>query len=66
MKFLDTHFDEYIQSSNSISLHPSFKKTIGYLPNHIADLNNIILYGPSGVGKYTQMLQIIKNIVPVN
>jgi hypothetical protein len=64
MKFLDTHFDEYIQSSNSISLHPSFKKTIGYLPNHIADLNNIILYGPSGVGKYTQMLQIIKKYSP--
>jgi hypothetical protein len=64
MKFLDTHFDNYIQSSNSVSLHPSLKNKYDTFPTNISDLNNIILYGPSGVGKYTQLLDIIKRYSP--
>ena len=64
MKFLDTHFDEYIQSSNHISLHPSFKKTIDNLSPDISYLGNVILYGSCGIGKYTQMLQMIKKYSP--
>ena len=64
MKFLDTHFDNYIQSSNNISLHPTIKKKIDTFPSSINDLKNIILYGPSGVGKYTQMLNIVKKYSP--
>ena len=62
MKFLDTHFDNYIQSSDSVSLHPTLKNKFDTFPANISDLKNIILYGPSGVGKYTQLLNIIKNI----
>lgn len=64
MKFLDTHFDNYIQSSTNISLHPTIKKKIDTFPSNINDLKNIILYGPSGVGKYTQMLNIVKKYSP--
>jgi Cdc6-like AAA superfamily ATPase len=60
MKFLDTHFDNYIQTSNNISLHPAIKKKIDNFPSNINGLKNIILYGPEGVGKYTQLLNIIK------
>lgn len=64
MKFLDTHFDNYIQSSNSVSLHPTLKNKFDTFPANINDLKNIILYGPSGVGKYTQLLNIIKRYSP--
>tara|TARA_R110002073_G_scaffold323383_1_gene500716 strand:+ start:3576 stop:4538 length:963 start_codon:yes stop_codon:yes gene_type:complete len=60
MKFLDTHFDDYIQSSSKISLHPHLKKTYEQFPNNINNLNNLLFYGPSGVGKYTQALNAIK------
>jgi Cdc6-like AAA superfamily ATPase len=60
MKFLDTHFDEYIQSSEKISLHPTLKKTFDKFPSQLADLKNVIFYGPPGVGKYTQFLNSIK------
>jgi hypothetical protein len=64
MKFLETSFDDYIQSSNNISLHPTLQKTYDGFPNTIHELGNIIFYGPSGVGKYTQMLNSIVKYSP--
>jgi len=60
MKFLETHFDDYIQSKNKQNLHPNLEKTFKNFPEKIEDLRNILYYGPSGVGKYTQMLSSIK------
>jgi len=64
MKFLDTHFDDYIQSSNKILLHPSLKKIYDCFPVNMSDLRNMLFYGPSGVGKYTQVLNVIKKYSP--
>jgi DNA polymerase III delta prime subunit len=64
MKFLETHFDEYIQKYDNISLHPMLKNIYNEFPEGIDNLKNIILYGPSGVGKYTQMLALIKKYSP--
>lgn len=60
MKFLDSHFDDYIQSSKKTYLHPSLKKTLALFPPNISGLRNLVFYGPSGVGKYTQVLNAIK------
>ena len=60
MKFLETHFDEYIQKVNMQNLHPSVSKTLRNFPTNIDELKNIIYYGPCGVGKYSQMLHSIK------
>ena len=62
MKFYETHFDDYINQENL--LHKKLNKTYDNLPSDLKDLNNIILYGPSGVGKYTQMLFAIKKYSP--
>jgi hypothetical protein len=60
MKFLETHFEDYIQSFQKQNLHSKLDKVFKLFPKKICDLKNIIFYGPSGVGKYTQMLRSIK------
>jgi hypothetical protein len=61
MKFLESDFISYINEVNKYNLHG--KKYENYynktLPKNIKDLNNIILYGPKGIGKYSQALKII-------
>lgn len=64
MKFFDTHFDEYIENNSRISLHPKLNDLYKTLPKTISELKNMIFYGPSGVGKYTQMLSAIKRYSP--
>jgi hypothetical protein len=62
MKFHETHFEEYIKKEN---LHPKLEKIYHTkFPKTINKLGNLIFYGPSGVGKYTQMLNSIKKYSP--
>jgi len=60
MKFHETHFEEYISENNRINLHPKLDKIYQKFPSTIQEFKNIIFYGPSGTGKYTQMLKSIK------
>ena len=60
MKFLETHFEEYISSLNKLNLHPKLEKVYSHFPSSINKLGNLIFYGPSGTGKYSQMLYSIK------
>lgn len=60
MKFYETHFEEYINANQKINMHPKLTKIYNKFPNDINKLKNIIFYGPSGIGKYTQMLSSIK------
>jgi hypothetical protein len=66
MKFLETHYDDYIQSKNTNNLHPKLDKLFSKFPSQISQLKNVIFYGPSGVGKYTQMLKSIKRYSPTD
>jgi hypothetical protein len=61
MKFLETHFEDYLVSNHNEPLHPKVEKVLKKsLPEKVENLKNIIFYGPKGVGKYTQALQTIK------
>lgn len=60
MKYYETNFEEYVRSSNNENMHPELKSQMDSFPDNIANLPTIILYGPSGVGKYTQALSIIQ------
>ena len=64
MKFYESHFEEYIAENNRVNLHPKLKKVYDNFPSSIHDLKNILFYGPSGIGKYTQMLSSIKKYSP--
>jgi Cdc6-like AAA superfamily ATPase len=60
MKFYETHFEEYIAENNRINLHSKLEKIYEKFPNSLQELKNLIFYGASGTGKYTQMLKTIK------
>jgi hypothetical protein len=64
MKFHETNFDEYLLSNSKINLHPKLEKVYKNLPEKIEQLGNLIFYGPSGAGKYTQALTVINRYSP--
>ena len=64
MKFYETHFEEYIAENNRVNLHPKLEKVYDKFPNTLTEFKNLIFYGPSGTGKYTQMLKSIKKYSP--
>jgi hypothetical protein len=64
MKFYESHFEEYTTSNEKYNLHPEIIPICNKLPKRLRELENIIIYGPSGVGKYTQILNILKRYSP--
>ena len=55
-----TKFSDYLHEHNKKNLHNKMTKMTKHFPEKLQDMNNIILYGVSGIGKYTQSLNIIK------
>jgi len=66
MKFLETHFEEYINSVQKNNLHDELNIIFDRLPLNIEKMPNLIFYGPSGIGKYSQMLNAIKKYSQTN
>jgi hypothetical protein len=66
MKFLETHFEDYINEVCKTNLHPKLEKCYSQFPDTLEKLGNLIYYGPSGVGKYSQMLYSIKKYSPTD
>ncbi len=64
MKFYETQFDEYIERNLDFDIHPELSQMEDSIPKSFKQFRNLILYGPSGVGKYTQMLRFIKKYSP--
>ena len=64
MKYYETHFENYITSVERYNIHPELLPFINELPSNINDLKNIIVYGPSGTGKYSQSLLMLKKYSP--
>ena len=61
MKFYETHFEDYLHEE---TIHPKLSKYYDSFPNDIKIFKNLIFYGPSGVGKYSQVLMAIKKYSP--
>jgi DNA polymerase III delta prime subunit len=60
MKYYESTFDEYILSLQRFNAHSELIDKINALPKNVGNFKNTILYGPAGVGKYTQALNIIR------
>ena len=63
MKYYETTFDEYVSSCEKNNLHEELNIQ---LPDNIENVENLIFYGPSGIGKYTQVLKNIKKYSPTH
>jgi len=66
MKYYETNFDEYIQSAEKHNIHPELNYTFSKFPANVYHLENTILYGPPGVGKYTQTLTCLNRYSPTH
>ena len=61
MKYLSTKFEDYINECEKFNLH---EEIINVIKKNT--MKNIIFYGPTGVGKYTQALNYIKKYSPTH
>lgn len=60
MKYYESTCNEYIQAGKQFDLHPELASLPKCMPTALSQLGNMILYGPSGAGKYTQFLRLIE------
>jgi Cdc6-like AAA superfamily ATPase len=59
------HFDNYVDSTKTMTIHPKLKTIYSNsFPDDIHNLKNLIFYGPSGTGKYSQVLACISKYSP--
>ena len=64
---IPNHFETYVEAVRSVSLHPKLKTIYASeFPSSINNLRNLIFYGPSGTGKYSQVLECISKYSPTN
>jgi len=66
MKFLESHFEEYINAVKKNNLHSKLEKIYNKFPKSLEQMGNLIFYGPSGVGKYSQMIYSIRKYSPTD
>ena len=64
MKYYSTKFEEYISCCNKHNMHENMSSVFNSMSNTLSNQNNLIFYGPSGIGKYTQVLNYIKKFSP--
>ena len=66
MRYHEERFDEYISAVEKADLHPNVGKLFKGYSHTGKPLSNLVLYGPSGVGKYTQALRLLKPYSPTD
>ena len=64
MKFHETSYEEYVHAVDHYNLHPEMKSIYASFPKRLSEFGNLIVYGPPGVGKYTQVLNILRKYSP--
>ena len=64
MKYYETHFEEYIHAVDAYNIHPEMLALYDLFPTSLSQFGNMIIYGPPGSGKYTQVLYFLKKYSP--
>lgn len=64
MKYYETHYEEYLHSLKTYNMHPELEHIKKNMPDSILELKNMIIYGPTGSGKYSQMLNLLNKYSP--
>ena len=58
MNYLENTFHKYVESVEKNNIHPELENMINNYSDNIEEFSNTIFYGPSGVGKYSQILKV--------
>lgn len=61
---IEQHFEEYINEVDKHNYHTDLVKIYEKFPDTMEEFTNLLFYGKSGVGKYSQMLYSIKRYSP--
>ena len=64
MKYYSSKFEEYITNCKKYNMHKNMKSVYDSMSDDLTKQNNLIFYGPSGIGKYSQVLHYIKKFSP--
>jgi hypothetical protein len=62
MKYQETSFEEYLNAMEKYNMRPELDSLFKNLTEK--NIGNTIIYGPSGSGKYSQMLNMLKSHSP--
>lgn len=66
MKYFSSKFEEYINDCKKYNMHQKMSNLYDNMSDELSKQNNLIFYGPPGIGKYTQVLNYIKKFSPTN
>ena len=66
IKIFQSNFEQYINEVENFNINQDLNKYYNNLPDKIEDLNNLIIYGPPGSGKYSQSLYLLKRYSPTS
>jgi hypothetical protein len=62
MKYYETTFDEYTSVKSTYNIHKEIENI--KFPEKNENMKNVIYYGPPGVGKYSEVLYMLRNYSP--
>lgn len=60
----ESKFDDYIKAKRTNDLHPEVTSLVGDVVNRGGRPLNVVMYGPSGVGKYSCALDYVSRFSP--
>lgn len=64
IQYHETQFDDYLDACENWDMHPELAPMREKAKEKLSTNQSIIVYGPAGVGKYTQMLRLISSFSP--
>lgn len=65
-RYYETTYDDYLSAYQRYNIHPELNDFRSKCPAKLSDLPNLVVHGPAGTGRYTQVLTILQKYSPSN
>lgn len=63
-RYYETTYDDYLSAYQRYNIHPELDDFRSKCPTKLSDLPNLVVHGPAGTGRYTQVLTILQKYSP--